>query len=128
MTMIDNDNLASFLNSVKDISWDFIFVNNDACESYNSFHNKIILAFEKSFPLAKTRKRTIAYGKSPGMTQGISKSIEIKNRLYKKCLKNPSKINQTIYKNYKNKLKHLIKITKKIILKINLLNTKTITK
>ena len=47
------------------------------------------------------------------MTQGISKSIEIKNRLYKKCLKNPSKKNQTIYKNYKNKLKHLIKITKK---------------
>ena len=54
---INNDNLASFLNSVKDISWDFIFENNDACESYNSFHNKIILAFEKSFPLAKRRKR-----------------------------------------------------------------------
>ena len=110
---INNDNLASFLNSVKDISWDFIFENNDACESYNSFHNNIILAFEKSFPLAKRRKRTIDYGKSPWMTQGISKSIEIKNRLYKKCLKNPSKKNQTIYKNYKNKLKHLIKITKK---------------
>ena len=42
------------------------------------------------------------------MTQGISKSIGIKNRLYKKCLK--SEKNKTIYKNYKNKLKHLIKI------------------
>ena len=47
------------------------------------------------------------------MTQGISKSIGIKNRLYKKCLKNPSEKNKTIYKNYKNKLKHLIKISKK---------------
>ena len=86
---------------MKDISWDFIFENNDACESYKSFHNKIILEFGKSFPLAKRRKRTIDYGKSPWMTQGISKSIEIKNRLYKKCLKNPIKKNQTIYKNYK---------------------------
>ena len=47
------------------------------------------------------------------MTQGISKSIEIKNSLYKKCLKNPSKKNQTIYKNYKNKFKNLIKLSKK---------------
>ena len=47
------------------------------------------------------------------MTQGISKSIEIKNKLYKKYLKNPSVKSETTYKKYKNKLKHLIKITKK---------------
>ena len=43
------------------------------------------------------------------MTQGISKSVEIKNQLYKKFLKNRNERN----KKYKNKLNHLIKIEKK---------------
>ena len=47
------------------------------------------------------------------MTQGISKSVEIKNRLYRKFLKNRNERNNNIYKKYKNKLNHLIKIAKK---------------
>ena len=42
-----------------------------------------------------------------------SKSTGIKNRLYKKCLKNPCEKNKSTYKSYKNKLKYLIKISKK---------------
>ena len=112
--IVNNASLLLFSNSVKDISLDIIVEDNDPSESYKNFHNKLVQAFDKSFPLVKRQKRNIInYDKSPWMTQGISKSIGIKNRLYKKCLKNPSEKNKTIYKNYKNKLKHLIKISKK---------------
>ena len=62
----------------------------------------------------------------PQLTSGILKSISKKNQLYKKILKKPSSKIETNYKKYKNKLNHLIKITKKNITKINLPSTKTI--
>ena len=99
---------------MKDISWDFILDDCDACQSYNNFHSKLFQAFDKSFPFEKSlEKVNIDYDKSPWMTQGISKSVEIKNRLYKKFLKNRNERNYDIYKKYKNKLNHLIKIEKK---------------
>ena len=112
---INNCNLLSFSNTVKDISWDFILEDSDACQSYNNFHSKLFQAFDnKSFPFEKSLgKVNINYDKSPWMTQGISKSVEIKNRLYKRFLKNRNERNYNIYKKYKNKLNHLIKIAKK---------------
>ena len=111
---INNCNLLSFSNTVKDISWDFILEDSDACQSYNNFHSKLFQAFDKSFPFEKIlEKVNIDYDKSPWMTQGISKSVEIKNRLYRKFLKNRNERNNNIYKKYKNKLNHSIKIAKK---------------
>jgi hypothetical protein len=67
-----NASLLLFSNSVKDISWDIIVEDNDPSESYKNFHNKLIQAFDKSFPLVKRQKRNIInYDKSPWMTQGI---------------------------------------------------------
>ena len=105
--IVNNASLLLFSNSVKNISWDIIVEDNDPSEPHKNSHNKLIQAFDKSFPLVKRQKGNIInYDKIHWMTQGISKSIGIKNRLYKKCLKNPSEKNKTIYKNYKNKLKH----------------------
>ena len=81
--IINNSNLLSFSNAMKLMSWDNIIEDNDPCKAYNIFHNKLIQALEKSFPLVNRQKRTVDYDKSPWMTQGISKSIEIKNKLYK---------------------------------------------
>ena len=52
---------------------------SDACQFYNNFHSKLFQAFDKSFPFEKSLgKVNIDYDKSPWMTQGISKSVEIK--------------------------------------------------
>ena len=70
--IVNNASLLLFSNSVKDISWDIIVEDNDPSESYKNFHNKLIQAFDKSFPLVKRQKRNIInYDKSPWMTQGI---------------------------------------------------------
>lgn len=89
---INNCNLLSFSNTVKDISWDFILEDGDAYQSYNNCHNKLFQTFDKTISSIN-----IDYDKSPWMTQGISKSAEMKNRLYKKFLKNRNERNSNIY-------------------------------
>ena len=51
--------------------------------------------------------------RKPGLTQGLKDSIKVKNKLYKKCLKVKTVANETIYKTYRNKLNHLLKIAEK---------------
>jgi hypothetical protein len=47
------------------------------------------------------------------MTKCVLKSIKKKNKLYKKYLSDSSKINENVYKKYKNKLNHVIRLSKK---------------
>ena len=49
----------------------------------------------------------------PWLTPGLLKSINRKNRLYKKLIKSPNKSCEQQYKTYKNKLSHLIRIVKR---------------
>jgi hypothetical protein len=55
--MVDKDNLASFLLSVKNISWESTFETNDPCESYTNFHNNLKVAIDKCFPLVSKNKK-----------------------------------------------------------------------
>jgi hypothetical protein len=47
------------------------------------------------------------------MTSCIAKSVKQKNKLYRKCLQYSKGKTETIYKKYKNKLNHVIKVAKK---------------
>ena len=58
-------------------------------------------------------KRTIDKNRSPWITRCIAKSVKQKNKLYKKYLQYPKGKNEKIYKKYKNKLNHVIKVAKK---------------
>jgi hypothetical protein len=49
---------------------------------------------------------------NPWITAGIKTSIKIKNNLYKKYVKTKSLYYHTKFKIYRNKLNHLIKISK----------------
>ena len=48
------------------------------------------------------------------MTKGILISRKVKNKLFKKFIKNPNNSNETIYKNYRNKFNKIKKAAKKI--------------
>jgi hypothetical protein len=65
---VDKDSLASFLVSVKNISWESTYKTNDACESYNNFHNSLKVAIDKNFPFVKMKRKAIDHTKSPWMT------------------------------------------------------------
>ena len=51
--------------------------------------------------------------RSPWLTSGLLKSINRKNRLYKRLITSPKKSGELQYKTYKNKLNHLIRIAKR---------------
>ena len=115
---VDKDSLAAFLVSVKNISWESVYQTNDACESYNNFHNSLKVAIDKSFPLVKMKRKALDHAKSPWITGGIFKYISKKNQLCKIFLKKPSCRNKKKYIKFKNKLNHVIKAAKKVYYEI----------
>ena len=62
------------------------------------------------------------------MTKCILKSVRKKNKLYKSFLINPSDKNKSLYKKYKNKLNHIIKMAKKMYYEEELVKYKCNTK
>ena len=66
--------------------------------------------------------------KSPWITRSIIKSVRKKNKLYKKFLCHPTTNNEHKYKQYKNKLNHIIKIAKKKYYEEQLIKYKNETK
>ena len=112
--IINDSNIKLFTNTIENISWENVLLNENRTESFNEFSNIYSTAYETNLPLKqKVIKRNIDKGKSPWMTQCIAKSVMTKNKLCKTYLKNPSKRNGKKYKRYKNKLNHVIKIAKK---------------
>ena len=127
--IINDANVQSFTNTIKNISWENVLSDNNTTESYNKFFNLISIACEKNFPLTKkVAKRKIDKTRSPWMTRCIAKSVKQKNKLYKKYLQYPTGKNEKIYKKYRNKLNHVIKVAKKKYYEEQLINYKHDTK
>ena len=62
------------------------------------------------------------------MTNYILRSVRKKNKLYETFLTNPNGKNEQLYKNYKKKLNHIIKIAKKTYYEEQLIKYKQNTK
>ena len=108
-------NINTFENEIKDIYWNEILnETNDPEKAYIQFLGVFLDIYEANFPI-KQRKNSkkINKDKSPWVTNCILKSVRTKNRLYKTYLMNPTDKNEQVYKIYKNKLNHVIKIAKK---------------
>ena len=67
----------------------------------------------KVFLIALFHVEELSYIKKPWITKGLLKSINTKCKLYKAYLKNPCNFNNDRYTKYKNKLNHLLKISKR---------------
>ena len=88
--IINDSNVKSFGNTIKTTSWEDVISNSNTAESYNEFFNKFSTAYEKNFPLTKkVSKRKFDKSKSSWMTKCIAKSVQKKNKLYKKFLNCP---------------------------------------
>ena len=112
----DYSNFASydFLNEVKSVHWEEVFpAQADASVVFDSFHAKITEIVDKHVPLKKVLKRQLLLSAKPWITRGIKIYIKIKNSLYKSYLKTRNNYYFSKYKFYRNKLKHLIQVSKK---------------
>ena len=93
--------MRKFNKNVSNTNW-ASFLDEDPNTAYNNFIDEYSRVYN-----------ALNNCSSPWITPGLLKSINKKNRLYKKFITSPSLSNERKYKAYKNKLNHLIRIAKR---------------
>ena len=96
------------------VKWNEILDGRDADEDYNKFTEVFMSLYDECILLRKIKPNKI--GKDPiypWITKGLLKSIETKNKLYKECKKQPTEKRITKFKEFRNKLHNLIRISKR---------------
>ena len=108
---LDSNALTEDINAV---NWQFLIPEStDIDNMFQTFYSNLEQIVDKHVPLKKVSKKELKLKNKPWITKAIRKSIQIKNSLLKKYLKNKSNDIYLKYKKYRNKLKHLINISKK---------------
>lgn len=110
---INAENIDKLMIDLSQEDWTDVAQNNDPNESYNIFYNKLYNLYNKALPIKTNTSGVTKFQQKPWLTKGIQKSLKSKNMLYKKSVKRPSTENKSKYKQYRNKLHHLIRISKK---------------
>ena len=106
-------NIKGFKNALSIVEWELICDDTDPEMSYNKFHNKVMNLLNIHCPITKTKLHKHNIPKKPWVTRGLIKSIQSKDKLYKKYLNNPSFENKTRYTKYRNHLHQLLRFSKK---------------
>ena len=80
--VFSDENLSNFKNSLQDINWNPVLINDDADEAYDLFQSTLLSVFNEHFPIHT--KNISSWGKSkPWITPDILAAIRMKRRLKK---------------------------------------------
>ena len=79
----------------------------DVDAAYNTLSNNYFNLFNRYFPYIKQSRKS--FKDKPFITKGIKVSIKYKNKLFKKYLDNPTDVNETAWKTFRNKTNAIIK-------------------
>ena len=109
----NDDNLLKFNENLSNSKWSSFRNMEDPNKAYNDFMEKYSRIYNTCFPLKVLKGKQVSKFFCPWLSPGILKSVNKKNRLYKKFVTSPSTSSETKYKAYKNKLTHLIHIAKR---------------
>jgi hypothetical protein len=91
--------------------WSAVFTSNSACQAFNIFMDKLNDCITKSYVTVKIKSNY----RKPWMNGSIKKNIDLKNRLYKDCVRSPDDtILEQIYKHHKNALVNQIRNAKQL--------------
>ena len=71
--MISNKNINIFAESLKELTWDSVTIENDPIQSFNNFSEIFSGNYESNFPLKKvSSKKVVNKVKSPWMTKSVA--------------------------------------------------------
>ena len=109
--LINETRMTKYKERILDTDWSVLDVY-DTCESYfSSFMNIFKSIYNESFPVMKAKRKY--RNRLPWLTSGLKESIRRKYKLFRISLKRPTSYNNTLYREYKNILKNLLKIEEK---------------
>ena len=109
-----NFDKQALITDIQSINWDDLL--GDVYEPgsmFDSFYNKISEVIDTHIPIKQSSRHELKSRSKPWITSGIRTSIRIKNALFKKFLKTKSTYYHAKFKLYRNKLNHLIKLSKR---------------
>ena len=114
--LVNETRMTKYKERILDTDWSVLDIY-DTCESYfSSFMNIFKSIYNESFPVIKTKRKY--RNRLPWLTAGLKESIKRKNKLYRISIKHPTSYNNILYREYRNKLKTLIKTEEKKLLSI----------
>lgn len=106
-------NISKFHDQLQNTDWSNPNEFKNPLDAYEAFLDKYTCIYNSCFPLRKVKTAKSILQK-PWLSKGLLKSIKKKNKLYKKFLNVPNLQNDFCYKNYKNKLNHLLRVAKRL--------------
>ena len=107
------NNVAKFKDRLANVHWDVLSESKDTDCAYRCFLDKYTTIYNDCFPLKKVKVKNVTLSK-PWITKGLLKSVRKKNLLYKRFLANPTPYREKLYKSYKNKLTHSLRVAKRL--------------
>ena len=105
---------TALYNEVKAVDWSETL--SSCCDPnslFNKFHSTISKIVDNHIPLKKLSKTQQRIRNKPWITKGIRAAIQVKNKLFKKFIKTRTAYYHTKLKYYRNKINHLIKLSKR---------------
>ncbi len=108
-----SDNVNHLKQKLSDIKWHEELEDADANECYNKFVNTLTKLYDECIPVRKYKCKNKTEPRCPWISRGLLKSINTKNKLYKKYMQKPSEERFNAFKRYRNKLNTLIRKSKK---------------
>ena len=114
-----NFNEAAFIQECQFVNWEEV-VNtfSDINDMFDSFYTKLSKIIDHHAPIKKIPRKELKLRSKPCITLAIRKSIFVKNKMYKKFLKSKLPYYHLKFKYYRNRLNHLIKVTRSNIIMI----------
>ena len=107
-------NETALIEEVQSIEWYAVFSSDsNPSNMFDLFYSKLSGLVDKYIPLKQLSKRDLKFQSKPWITSVIKVSINVKNSLYKRYLKTKSLYYYIKFKHYRNKLNHLLKLSKR---------------
>ena len=109
-----NFNEAAFIQECQFVNWEEVVTTfSDVNDMFDSFYTKLSKIIDHHAPIKQIPRKELKLRSKPWITLAIRKSIFVKNKLYKKYLKSKLPYYHLKFKYYRNRLNHLIKVSKK---------------
>jgi hypothetical protein len=112
--ILSNFDETALVNDIQAIDWWQVFSGNtNTNDMFDSFHKTVTEIVDAHIPIKQMSKRQLKCQSKPWITPAIKTSIKKKNDLYKTFLKTKSQYYHLKFKTYRNKINHLLKISKR---------------
>ena len=108
-----HQNIKKFECEMKTVNWNRVLECDDAGLAYSTFHTVISEKYNKCFPWRKSSVNRYT-NNNPWLTYALKESLKVKNKLYINRNKGDNKeARLRWYKQYRNKLNHILRMTER---------------